>query len=148
MLAAVFGQTRLEKFPWMTEDEMLPPCATTWAKQFQDYFNSLKEFEESDDFARECRWRPRRLTSFKRSSSARSRHSVTSMSSLPSSVRLVLRSRKSAAQRDRCFRLCQTLHTHRSVHQVLRLRSQSLAFCPHILDRCCVRAGCRAALGH
>ena len=125
VLAAVFRQTRLEKFQWMTEDEKLTPCATPWAKQFQDYINSLKEFEESDDFARERRWRPRRLTSFKRSSSARSRHSVTSMSSLPSSVGLVLRSRKSAAQHDRRFRLCQTLYTHRNVHQVLRLRCTS-----------------------
>ena len=69
VLAAVFGQTRLEKFPWMTEDEKLTPCATPWAKQFHDYINSLKEFEGSNDFARERRWRPRRLTSFKRSSS-------------------------------------------------------------------------------
>ena len=45
VLAAVFGQTRMEKFPWMTEDEKLTPCATPWAKQFQDYINSLKEFE-------------------------------------------------------------------------------------------------------
>ena len=40
----------------MTDDWNCIPCATPWAKQFQDDINSLKEFErreEGDDFVRE-----------------------------------------------------------------------------------------------
>ena len=56
VLAAILGQTRLDKFPCMTEDGKCSPCATPWAKQFQDDINSLKEFErreEGDDYDRE-----------------------------------------------------------------------------------------------
>ena len=53
VLAAIFGQTRLDKFPGMTDDGKRTPHATPWAKQFQDDITSLRELEGSDDFVRE-----------------------------------------------------------------------------------------------
>ena len=55
VLAAIFGQTRLDKYPCMTEEVKLTSYATPWAKQFQDDINSLKELEGSDDFVCELK---------------------------------------------------------------------------------------------
>ena len=45
VLAAIFGQMRLDKHPGMTDDGILTFCATPRAKQFQNGTKSLKELE-------------------------------------------------------------------------------------------------------
>ena len=53
VLAAIFGQTRLDKYICMPSEGKLTIHATPWAKQFQDHINSLEEFDEGDDFVPE-----------------------------------------------------------------------------------------------
>ena len=48
VLGAILEQTRLDTFPYMTNEGKL-----TRQKQFRDEINSLKEFDEGDDFVRE-----------------------------------------------------------------------------------------------
>ena len=44
VLAATFGQTRLDRHPCMASDGKLTMYATPWAMQFRDDINSLEEF--------------------------------------------------------------------------------------------------------
>ena len=50
VLAAIFRQTRLDKYQCMTSEAKRIIYATLWAKQFRDDINSLKEFVEGDEF--------------------------------------------------------------------------------------------------
>ena len=43
VLAAIYGQTHVDKYPGMTDDGKLTSYATPWAKQFQDDITSLKD---------------------------------------------------------------------------------------------------------
>ena len=52
VLAAIFGQTRQDTHPGMTDDRILTPCTTPRAKLFQNGIVSLKEFEGVDDLVR------------------------------------------------------------------------------------------------
>ena len=52
VLAAIFGQTRLDRHPGVTDDGILTFCATPRAKQFQNGTKSVKELEGVDDFVR------------------------------------------------------------------------------------------------
>ena len=53
VLAAIFGQTRLDKFPCVTSEGKPTIYATPWAKQFREDIKSLKEIDEDDDLVRE-----------------------------------------------------------------------------------------------
>ena len=53
VLAANFGQTRLDRHPCMASDGKLTMYATPWAMHFRDDINSLEEFDEGYDFVRE-----------------------------------------------------------------------------------------------
>ena len=50
VLAAISGQTRVDKFPLHDERRETDNLRHPWAKQFRDDINSLKEFDEGDDF--------------------------------------------------------------------------------------------------
>ena len=52
MLAAIFGQTRLDRCSCTTNERRLTSCAIPREKQFRDDINSLKDFGKGDEFAR------------------------------------------------------------------------------------------------
>ena len=49
VLAAIFGQTRLEAHAGMTSDGHLTAYATPWARQFRDDIESLRHVDEGDE---------------------------------------------------------------------------------------------------
>ena len=63
VLAAIFGQTRLEAHASMTRDGHLTAYATPWATQFRDDIESLRHVDESDERASDTRGDMRTLIS-------------------------------------------------------------------------------------
>ena len=61
VLAATFGQTRLNKYPCVTSEGKPIIYATPRAKQFREDIKSLKEIDEGDDLVRELNGDLRKL---------------------------------------------------------------------------------------
>ena len=53
LLAAIFGQTRLDKFSSMTSEGKLIVHAKQWPKQFRDCIEAVEGFDEGGGLVRE-----------------------------------------------------------------------------------------------